>query len=384
MQNRRYSIIQSGTCTKKSKGEGYQMEIKFVKSEKLAKKFENGLPAFGHTFTDHKFEMDYTEGIGWHDARINPYSDFNLDPASIVLHYGQAVFEGLKAYRTPNGNVNLFRPEKNFERMKSSCERLCMPTVDINFAVKALKELLKVEEGWVPSEPDSCVYIRPYMIATEKVMGVKVSSTYKFLIILSPSGLYYNGPVSIYVEDKYVRAVSGGVGNAKAAGNYAAGMRAQSEAAKKGYTQVLWLDAFEKKYIEEVGVMNVFFKINGEVITPELSGSILSGVTRDSVICLLESKGIKVTQRRISIHEIFSAAENGMLEEMFGTGTAAVISPVRKLGWKDKVVEISNGEIGPLGKEIHKTLTGIQYGKVVDRFGWIQTINCAQSGAISN
>lgn len=359
------------------------MEIKFVRSDRLKKKFENGLPAFGHTFTDYKFEMDYTEGIGWHDARITPYLDFNLEPASIVLHYGQAVFEGLKAYRTPDGDVNLFRPEKNFQRMNLSCERLCMPTVDIDFAVHALKELLKIEEGWVPSEPDACVYVRPYMIATETVMGVKVSNTFKFLIILSPGGLYYNGPVSIYVEDTYVRAVNGGVGCAKAAGNYAAGMRAQSEAAKKGYTQVLWLDAFEHKYIEEVGVMNVFFKINNEVLTPKLSGSILSGITRDSVIHLLESKGIKVTQRRITIQEIFSAAENGMLEEMFGTGTAAVISPVGKLGWKDKVIEISNGKIGPLGKEIHETLTGIQYGKVADEFGWVETINCAQSGAVS-
>lgn len=350
------------------------MEIKITKSTTLKEKYDESTLGFGKYFTDHMFVMDYTEGTGWHSPEIVPYRSIELDPAAMVLHYGQAIFEGLKAYRTADGQVQLFRPDANFNRMNASCDRMCMPNLDVDFVVEALKALIEVDESWVPSSQDTSLYIRPFMIATEAIMGVRAASEYKFMIILSPSGPYYSegvNPVKIHVEQEYVRAVRGGVGYAKAAGNYAAGMKAQKNAAENGFAQVLWLDGVERKYIEEVGAMNLFVKMGGKVYTPELTGSILAGVTRNSVMQLLASKGLEVEERRISIQEIYDAAENGLLEEIFGTGTAAVISPVGALDWDGKLIQINGGEFGPVARDLYETLTGIQNGSKEDEFGWV-------------
>jgi branched-chain amino acid aminotransferase len=319
------------------------------------------------------FIMDFTAGKGWHDPRIVPYAPLSLDPATMVLHYGQAIFEGLKAYKTKDGRVLLFRPTKNMERINLSNDRLCIPPIDVDFAVEALKELVKLEKDWIPEAPGTSLYIRPFIIATDPYLGVRTSNTYKFIIILSPSGAYYPGginPVKIYVENDYVRAVKGGTGFAKTPGNYAASLKAQNEAHDKGYVQVLWLDGVERKYVEEVGSMNVFFKVNGEVVTPSLEGSILPGITRDSVIQLLKSWGLKVTERRIAIQELFGAHSSNHLEEAFGTGTAAVISPVGELNWNGSKIEINNGKIGELSQKLYDTITGIQNGTIEDKMGW--------------
>jgi len=317
--------------------------------------------------------MDYTEGIGWHDPRIEPYAPLSLDPSTMVLHYGQAIFEGLKAYKTKDGRVLLFRPRKNMERVNVSNERLCIPPIDPEFAVEAIKAIVKVDQDWIPEAEGTSLYIRPFIISTDPYLGVRASLTYKFIIILSPVGAYYPegiNPVKIYVESNYVRAVKGGIGFAKTPGNYAASLKAQVEAHEKGFTQVLWLDGVEKKYIEEVGTMNVFFKINGEVITPSLEGSILAGITRDSTLALLKDWGVPATERRISIQELFEAHANGQLEEAFGTGTAAVISPMGELNWNGKQILINNGQIGELSAKIYNTITGIQSGTLEDKYGW--------------
>ena len=328
---------------------------------------------FGDYFTDHMFIMDYTEGKGWHDPRIVPYAPLSIDPAAMVLHYGQAVFEGMKAYHTADGKVLLFRPRKNMERVNISNERLCIPQIDVDFCVECIKELIKVEKDWIPTEPGTSLYIRPFIIATDPHLGVRPSNTYQFIVILSPVGAYYKegiNPVKIYVEPFYVRAVKGGIGFAKTPGNYAASLKAQVEAKEKGYTQVLWLDGVEKKYIEEVGTMNVFFVIGDEVLTPSLEGSILAGITRMSAIELLKSAGLKVTERRITIDEIINASKDGTLKEAFGTGTAAVISPIGELYMDGTIIPINNGEIGPLSKKVYDTITGIQSGKLEDTFHW--------------
>ncbi|WP_127585370.1 branched-chain amino acid aminotransferase [Paenibacillus koleovorans] len=328
---------------------------------------------FGQHFTDHMFVMDYTEGTGWHDPRIVPYGKIELDPAAMVLHYGQAVFEGLKAFRTEDGRLLLFRPDQNMARLNRSNDRLSIPPIDGDFIIHAIKELVNLEKDWVPAEPGTSLYIRPYIFATEACLGVRASYRYLFMVILSPVGAYYAEgikPVRINVENDYVRAVRGGTGNAKTAGNYAASIKAQEEAKEEGYAQVLWLDGVEKKYIEEVGSMNVFFKVNGEVVTPELNGSILQGVTRASVIEVLKSWDLTVTERRISIEELYEASLNGTLEEAFGTGTAAVISPVGELNWGDKKILINNGQIGEIAQKLYNTITGIQNGSVADTFGW--------------
>jgi branched-chain amino acid aminotransferase len=317
--------------------------------------------------------MDYTEGIGWHDPRIEPYAPLSLDPSTMVLHYGQAIFEGLKAYKTKDGRILLFRPNKNMERVNVSNERLCIPPIDPEFAVEAIKAIVKVDQDWIPEAEGTSLYIRPFIISTDPYLGVRASLTYKFIIILSPVGAYYPegiNPVKIYVESNYVRAVKGGIGFAKTPGNYAASLKAQVEAHEKGFTQVLWLDGVEKKYIEEVGTMNVFFKINGEVITPSLEGSILAGITRDSTLALLKDWGVPATERRISIQELFEAHANGQLEEAFGTGTAAVISPMGELNWNGKQILINNGQIGELSAKIYNTITGIQSGTLEDKYGW--------------
>ncbi|MDD6058961.1 MAG: branched-chain amino acid aminotransferase [Ruminococcus sp.] len=350
------------------------MEIKFTKAETLKNKPQPGDKlGFGHIFTDYMFVMPYDAGQGWHDPEIRPYAPIELSPASMCLHYGQTVFEGLKAYRTAEGKIQLFRPEENFKRLNQSNERLVIPELPVDMAMEGLMELLKIEKDWVPSKDGESLYIRPFIFAVDPFLGVKPGDQYLFVIILSPSGAYYESglnPVNIYVESKYVRAVRGGMGYAKTGGNYAASLIGQDEAHKQNYAQVLWLDGVEQKYIEEVGAMNIFFVIDGEVVTPMLQGSILPGITRKSAIDVCKSKGIKVSERRISIQEISDAYDAGKLEEVFGTGTAAVISPVGHLKWGDKVMEINGNKIGNISQMLYDTMTGIQWGKIEDTFGW--------------
>ncbi|MDP4094587.1 MAG: branched-chain amino acid aminotransferase [Bacillota bacterium] len=348
-----------------------QIKIEITKQPK--QKPDSNSLGFGKYFTDHMFIMDYSPEKGWHDARIIPYGPLSLDPSTMILHYGQAIFEGLKAYKTADGRILLFRPDKNVARMNVSNDRLCIPSVDPEFCIEAIKELVKIDKDWIPEAPGTSLYVRPFIIATDPHLGVHPSKTYKFIIILSPSGAYYPGgikPVKIYVESEYVRAVKGGMGFAKTMGNYAASLKAQAVAETKGYVQVLWLDGVEKKYIEEVGSMNVFFKVNGEVLTPSLQGSILPGITRDSVIQVLKSWGMKVTERRITIKELYDAHAAGTLEEAFGTGTAAVISPMGELNWAGKKIIINNNNIGETSQKLYDTITGIQLGKIEDKLGW--------------
>ncbi len=328
---------------------------------------------FGRYFTDHMLVVDYTEGKGWHDARIIPYQPLVLDPAAMVLHYGQAIFEGMKAYKTKEGKTLLFRPEANMERVNISNDRICIPPINVDDMVEAIAALVKLEEDWIPTAPGTSLYIRPFIIATEPALGVKVSSTYQFIVILSPVGAYYKeglNPVKIYVEPKYVRAVKGGTGYAKTPGNYAASLKAQVVAKEKGYTQVLWLDGIEKKYIEEVGTMNVFFVIDGEIITPELNGSILPGITRRSCIELLKSWGMKVSEKRIALQDIIDANEKGLLSEAFGSGTAAVISPIGELNCNGNNIVLNNGKIGEISQKLYDTITKIQYGELPDDLHW--------------
>lgn len=328
---------------------------------------------FGKIFTDHMFEMDYTEGKGWHDARIVPFHNLELSPAAMVFHYGQEMFEGLKAYRGADGKARLFRPDMNAKRTTNTNKRLCIPYLPEEDFVEAVKAVVKVDEDWIPTEEGTSLYIRPFIIATDEFLGVAPAQTYKFMVILSPSGAYYESglaPVGIWVEDEYVRAVRGGMGFAKTGGNYAASLIAQVKAHDDGYSQVLWLDGVEQKYIEEVGAMNIFFKIDGKVVTPKLNGSILPGVTRDSVLQLCKAMGFETEERRISIDELIAAQKEGKLEECFGTGTAAVISPVGKLRYKDDVMTISGNKIGELTQKLYDKLTGIQWGKCEDEFGW--------------
>ena len=332
---------------------------------------------FGRIFSDHMLIMEYDVGIGWHDARIVPYGPISMSPASTCLHYAQETFEGMKAYRTQDGRILLFRPEENFKRLNLSNERICIPPLDVAFCVESLKELVKIDKDWVPADEGASLYIRPFVIGNESRLGVKDADTYLYMVLLSPSGSYYPEglkPVKIYVEEQFVRAVRGGVGFAKTGGNYACSMLAQHTAHEKGYAQVLWLDAVERKYIGEVGAMNIFFVIDGEVITPELDGSILAGITRKSIIELLTEKGYKVTERKISIQEVFDAADSGKLQEVFGSGTAAVISPVGELKWEDKVIRVNNNEIGPVAQYAYDTLTGMQWGRIPGPEGWLQEV----------
>ena len=350
------------------------MEIKITKTTNPKQKpADESKLGFGNYFTDHMFIMNYDEGEGWHDARIVPYGPIPLDPAAMCLHYGQEVFEGMKAYKTADGGIQLFRPDRNLARLNVSNERLCIPLVDEEFCVEAIKQLVKIDADWIPSLPGTSLYIRPFIFAIDPHVGVHPAHHLMFVVILSPVGAYYpNGinPVDIYVEQKYVRAVKGGMGFTKTAGNYAASLKAQDEAEKLGYTQVLWLDGVERKYIEEVGTMNVFFVIGDEVVTPELSGSILSGVTRMSTVELVRSWGYTVNERKISIDELFEAHANGTLKEAFGTGTAAVISPIGTFEWNGKKITVADGGIGELSQKIYDNITGIQTGTVEDKFGW--------------
>jgi len=333
---------------------------------------------FGTIFTDHMFVMDYTEGKGWHDPRIEPYGPVSLEPSSMVFHYGQEMFEGLKAYRSPDGKVLLFRPDKNIERANNSNRRLCIPEIDPADFLQALKAIVRIDQAWIPNREGTALYIRPFIIATDPFLGVRPSNTYKFFIILSPVGAYYPeglNPVKIWIEDEYVRAVRGGIGETKTGGNYVASMAAQVKAHNDGYSQVLWLDGVQRKYIEEVGAMNIFFKINGKVVTPKLNGSILPGVTRNSCIALCKSWGLDVEERLVSVDELISAARDGSLEEVWGSGTAAVISPVGHLRYEDDVMKINNGQIGEVSQKLYDTLTGIQLGKIKGPEGWVVTVD---------
>ncbi|MEG1457745.1 MAG: branched-chain amino acid aminotransferase [Acetivibrio sp.] len=337
---------------------------------------ENPL-TFGTIFTDHMFVMNYETEKGWFDPRIVPYGKISLEPSAMVFHYGQEMFEGLKAYKAEDGRTLLFRPDKNIERANKTNRRICIPEIPEEDFLQALKEIVKTDEAWIPAKPGTSLYIRPFIIATDEFLGVKPSSTYLFIIILSPVGAYYPeglDPVKIWIEDEYVRAVRGGIGEAKTGGNYVASLAAQVKAHDDGYSQVLWLDGVERKYIEEVGAMNIFFKIKGTVVTPMLNGSILPGVTRNSVITICKHWGLKVEERRISVDELLEAAKDGSLEEVWGTGTAAVISPVGHLRFEDTVIQIKDGGIGEISQKLYDTVTGIQLGKIKDEFGWIVEI----------
>lgn len=328
---------------------------------------------FGTVFTDHMFEMSYDLDKGWYDGKIIPYGPIMLQPSSMVLHYGQEMFEGLKAYKTDDERILLFRPEKNAERTNKTNERMCMPQIDPSLMIEAIKAVVRVDQDWIPDKKGNSLYIRPFIIATDPYLGVRPSKTFKLYIILSPVGNYYKGglqPTKIFVEDEYVRAVAGGTGNAKVGGNYAASLKAQVKASEKGYNQVLWLDGVERKYVEEIGTSNAFFKIDGEVITSPLTGSILPGITRDSVIQLLKHWGMKITEKRITIQEVYEAHYSGKLEEIFASGTAAVISPVGELNWKNQIITINNNQIGEVSQRLYDTITGIQTGKLDDILGW--------------
>ena len=328
---------------------------------------------FGTIFTDHMFVMDYDEENGWHDPRVIPYQPLVLEPSCMVFHYGQEMFEGLKAYKADDGRILLFRPDKNIERANRSNRRLCIPEIPEDIFLEALKTVVKVDADWIPTRPGTALYIRPFVIATDPFLGVRPSHTYKFIIILSPVGAYYESgldPVKIWIEDEYVRAVKGGIGEAKTGGNYVASLASQVKAHDEGYAQVLWLDGVHRKYIEEVGAMNIFFKINGTVVTPALNGSILPGVTRDSAIQLCKMWGIPVEERQISVDEVIKTAESGEMEECFGTGTAAVVSPVGELRFENEKMPISNNHIGELTQRIYDTITGIQLGRIEGPEGW--------------
>ncbi len=353
------------------------MEITIQKTTAPKQKPDQTKLGFGNYFTDHMFIMNYDEGDGWHDPRIVPYGPFALDPASMVLHYAQEIFEGLKAYRTAEGKIQLFRPEKNMARLNLSCDRLCIPKIDEEFAVKAIKTLVKLDEDWIPTAEGTSLYIRPYIFAVDPHVGVHAAKHLIFAVILSPVGAYYpNGiePVKIFVEEKYVRAVVGGTGFTKAGANYAISLKGQEEAEKQGYVQTLWLDGVERKYVEEVGSMNVFFIIGNEVVTPALVGSILGGITRMSIIELLRYKGYTVSERKLAIDELVEAYKAGKLKEAFGTGTAAVISPIGELKYRDNIMKINDGKIGETSQMLYDTLTGIQWGRIPDAMGWIQTV----------
>lgn len=327
---------------------------------------------FGKIFTDHMFCMDYEAGKGWINPRIEPYREFDIAPAAMVLHYGQAIFEGIKAFRTEDNRIVVFRPKDYLARFNRSADILCIPQMNVEEVYAGLMKLLEVEKEWVPNKVGTALYIRPFVISNDSYLGVGVAKTYKLMIILSPVGAYYaNGfkPVKLKVEDHFVRACPGGVGEAKTPANYAASLRAGEVAEKEGFSQVLWLDAVERKNIEEVGAMNIFFKINGELITPALTGSILGGMTRKTVLELAPELGLKATERVISIDEVYEAYDKGQLEEIFGTGTAAVISPVGSLTWKGKTITVNNNETGPIAQQLFDMVTGLQYGKRQDKHG---------------
>ena len=349
------------------------MQISITKTATPAAKPAADTLGFGKYFTDHMFMMDYAEGQGWHNARIVPFGPIALHPASTVLHYGSEIFEGLKAYRRADGKVQLFRPIENIRRMNNSAERMCLPQIPEELALEALTEFVKTEQEWTPSAPGTSLYLRPFMFGNDESLGVHAVHNATYVIIASPVGSYYKegiNPVKIMIETEDVRAVRGGTGEAKCGGNYAASNRAGKRAEEKGYSQVLWLDGVHRKYIEEVGAMNVMFKISGEIVTPALSGSILPGITRKSIIEVLRGKGYTVSERLLSIDELKEAMANGTLEEAWGCGTAAVVSPIGELSYDGVQYPVNGGRIGEVTQMLYDTLTGIQWGKIDDPYGW--------------
>jgi branched-chain amino acid aminotransferase len=337
---------------------------------------ENQL-GFGKQFTDRMLVMDYAVARGWHAARIQPYGPFSLDPACAVLHYAQEIFEGLKAFRRADGRIALFRPADNVRRFNRSAVRMCMPEVDEAFFLEAIRQLVRLEADWVPRSPGTSLYIRPTMIATDPYLGVKPSDTYLCYVILSPVGAYYKGgfsPVKIWISDQYVRAALGGTGEAKTGGNYAASLRASMEAASHGFDQVLWLDAEQRRYVEEVGSMNICFVCDGKVVTSPLRGTILDGITRRSILTLIKDFGLEVEERALSVDEIFAAVADGRMSEAFGTGTAAVVSPVGQFTYRDRTAMLGDGQVGPLTLRLYETLTGIQCGRLPDPHGWVDLL----------
>jgi len=353
------------------------MEIKIERAKVLKDKPDQNNLGFGKYFTDHMFVYDWDKDQGWHDARIVPYQPLEVDPALMVLHYAQETFEGLKAYRNPDGDVLLFRPEMNARRMQNSNRRLCMAELPEEDFVEAVEAIVRYEQDWIPTAPETSLYIRPFMFASEPGVGVHPSSKYTFIIILSPVGCYYPegvAPTKIWIEDEYVRAVKGGTGFTKCGGNYAGSLAAQVKAEEHGYTQVLWLDGQERKYVEEVGSMNIMFLIDDTVVTAPLEGSVLPGVTRDSMITILKDWGYNVEERKLSVDELMQAGREGRLKESWGTGTAAVVSPVGQLCYKGEEIVINGFETGPLTQKLYDTLTGIQWGKLEDKFGWTRLV----------
>ncbi len=347
-----------------------ERETKVILPEKLV---------FGKIYTDHIFEVDYDEDLGgWYNPTIKNFGNINLSPAAMVFHYGQSIFEGLKAYKQDNGRVALFRPEKNVERLNRSAKRMCIPEIDPDFVLRAMLELVRIDKDWIPTRPGHSLYIRPVMFASEPLLGVRSAVNFKLIIMLSPVGPYYPEgfkPVPIYATDKYARAVRKGIGEAKTAGNYAASLMGQHEAKKEGYSQVLWLDAIEQKYLEEVGAMNIFVRFKNEVATPMLTGSILPGITRMSVLQILKDWGFNAIERMISLQEVIDAHKTGELIEMFGTGTAAVISSVSKLKYNEHLLQFSETEAGELGTKLYEELAGIYYGRVEDKHNWMTYID---------
>lgn len=354
------------------------MNIRIERTTHPAIKPDSHDLGFGKIFTDHMFMMDYSPEQGWHDARIVPFGPLSLHPACTALHYGAEIFEGLKAYRRPDGEVQLFRPTENIRRMNQSAERLCLPQIPEEDALEALTAFVRLEKDWTPSAEGTSLYLRPFMLGNDQTLGVHTIHRALFVIIASPVGSYYPegiNPVRIMIEDRDVRAVRGGTGYAKCGGNYAASTRAGERAEEKGYSQVLWLDGVERKYIEEVGAMNVMFKIDGKIITPALTGSILPGITRKSCIEILGKEGNPVVERLLSVEELVAAMHNGTLEEAWGCGTAAVISPIGELCYKDEKYIVNNGKIGTVTHHLYDTLTGIQWGRTADPFGWTYLIS---------
>ena len=353
------------------------MEIKITKTDSPKKLMAESELGFGQIFSDHMFIMDYQAGIGWHNARIVPFGNISLHPASTVLHYGSEIFEGLKAYRTENGEIRLFRPMENIRRMNDSAERMCLPKVDENDLLEALTTFVELEKDFVPHSFGTSLYLRPYMFGNDETLGVHTVKRATFMIIASPSGSYYKegiNPVKIMIESEDVRAVKGGTGAVKCGGNYAASNRAGEKASQVGYSQVLWLDGVHRKYIEEVGAMNVMFRIDDEIVTPMLTGSILPGITRKSCLHVLRDMGYKVSERLLSVDELIEALEAGRLKEAWGCGTAAVVSPIGKFRYNDKEYEVNGGKIGEVTQMLYDTLTGIQWGKKEDKYGWIYKI----------
>ena len=351
------------------------LDIKTVKtSTPKTKPADESKLGFGKIFSDHMFVMDYSPEHGWHDARVVPYAPFQMDPACVVFHYAQELFEGLKAYRAESGRIQLFRPDCNGQRMQDSSERMCIPTIPVDDFVQAVKALVEVDKDWVPHSDGTSLYIRPFVIATDVGMGVHASHNYTFCIICAPSGAYYAeglDPIRIYVEDEYIRAAPGLTGFTKCGGNYAASLKAGALAEEKGFAQVLWLDGVEKKYVEEVGAMNIMFKIDGKIYTAACSGTVLPGVTRRSCIELLKDWGYEVIEGKLAIEDVMKAGHEGRLEEVFGTGTAAVVSPVKELDWKGDKVFINDGKIGDVTQKLYDTMTGIQWGRLPDEKGWV-------------